>query len=90
MAQIFMFRTYLTTEAGEMLTWSLSETSDAINAAEAFVELLSWDFLDGHAFLIWATFDENCLACHWSRSSPGDLGYWRDKVTSIDWLKYFH
>lgn len=85
-----MFRTYLTTEAGEVLTWSLSETGDAINAAEAFAELLSWDFLDGHPFLIWAAFGENYLACHWSRSSPGDLRYFRDRAASIDWMKYFH
>lgn len=83
-----MFRVYLTTEGGEILTWSMSQTSDFLNAADAFVELLNWDFLDGHPFLIWVASGESYLACHWCRSKPGDSGYWRDRQGSIDWLKY--
>jgi hypothetical protein len=66
------FRTYLTTEAGELLPWTLNETLEIASAVERFVELVSWEFLDGYPFLIWAVFGDNYLACHWCRSRAGD------------------
>jgi len=85
-----MFLIYLTTESGELLPWSLNQVEDAINAMEAFQELLSWEFLDGHPFMVWAAYNEYNLACHWCRSQPGDSGYWRGKVLEIDWLSHLH
>lgn len=80
-----VFRTFLRTFDGYVLSETDTATADRATAEAAFTELVNRAYLDGQKWAAVLSYNDSHIAFHRFDRHPGDADYWRDRLADIRW-----
>jgi hypothetical protein len=80
-----VFRTFLRSFDGYVLSETNNVTADRVAAEAAFAELVNRVCLDGQNWAAVLSYNNTHIALHRFDRQPGDADYWRDKLADIRW-----
>jgi hypothetical protein len=80
-----VFRVFLRSIDGYVLSDTDTVTPDRATAEAAFTQLVNREYLDGQNWTAVLTYNGKQIALHSFDRGRGDANHWRDKLTDIRW-----
>src|SRR4051794_12780853 len=80
-----VFRVYLRSFDGYVLSETDIVTADRAVAEAAFIELVNRVYLDNKKWAAVLSWNNRQIASHRFDCRPGDKDYWRDKLADLRW-----